>query len=99
MARSITKKAIDGLATVKGTAGEAYENHAYQKMVEKYGAETALGILVPELKKAGETKETFKTYLRVKQKIQTGVISPQKAKKEAENDAAEILIKEGILPA
>ncbi|WP_409011680.1 hypothetical protein [Aeromonas salmonicida] len=98
MARSIRQKVIDGVAVVKGTAGEAYETHEYQKMVEKYGAETALAILEPELKKAGETKETFSTYLRVKQKVQTGVISPQKAKKEAEDSTANVLNQEGILP-
>ena len=99
MKRSIGKIAIDGLTIVKGTAGEACEIHSYQKMVKKYGADTALSILEPELKKAGETKETFSTYLRVKQKVQTGVISPKKTKKEAEESATNVLIKEGILPA
>ncbi|PMM61305.1 hypothetical protein [Vibrio lentus] len=96
MSQSITKRAKATVKKLKGTAGEAYENHAYNKMIKKYGADTALAILEPELKNAGETKESFKTYLRVKQKVQTGAISPNKVRKNAQEEAKEVMTGEGF---
>ena len=73
------------IESVLGTAGEALENNAYNKSVKKYGEDTARTIISVELQKAGESLETFDTYVRVKKKIQTGQISPKKAIKDAEN--------------
>ena len=61
--------------TLLGTAREAKENFDYSKMEEKYGEETAKGILKPYLKEIGITSEDFTIYRNVKSKIQNNKLN------------------------
>ena len=97
---SITKK-IKASATglvkdVSGTAGEALENSAYTGMVASYGVEATEKIIAAELKKAGETLESFKVYRRVKSKIQNNEISFLRADAEASSSARQVISEVGF---
>jgi len=70
---------------VSGTAGEALEVRAYQKMKDRYKDDKVVNsIIEKELHAAGETVESFGIYLRVKSKVQNDQISIVRAEKEAE---------------
>ena len=70
---------------VSGTAGEALEMRAYQKLKDRYKDDKVVkAIIESELHSAGETLESFDTYLRVKTKVQNDKISIVRAEKEAE---------------
>lgn len=85
---------------VSGTAGEALEIRTYQQMQDRYGDNRVVqAIIEAELRGAGETLETFDTYLRVKSKVQNDQISIVRAAKEAEALAKNYLSSTGILGA
>ena len=55
---------------------------------------TITQILEPILQKAGETTESFKTYRRIKTKIQNGQINICEGKEDIENQAKKIIKEE-----
>lgn len=89
-----------GVKRVSGTAGEALEMKAYQRMQDRYQDEPVVNkIIESELHAAGETLQSFHTYLRVKTKVQNDEISIIRAAKEAESLAKEYLNATGITGA
>jgi hypothetical protein len=93
MFTNLTKK-------VSGTAGEALEMAAYQRLHDRYRNKEVVNTLIEsELHAAGETLESFNTYLRVKTKVQNDQISIVRAAKEAESLAANYLKATGITGA
>ncbi|QBQ96924.1 hypothetical protein [Paraburkholderia pallida] len=72
--------------TVSGTAGEALEINTFNRLVQRYGDAQVVKVIVEaELKAAGETWDSFNTYMRVKTKIQNDEISIVRAAKEAKS--------------
>ncbi|OPK06000.1 hypothetical protein [Pseudomonas sp. VI4.1] len=94
MFTNLTKK-------VSGTAGEALEMAAYQRLKDRYRnkEEVVNAIIESELHAAGETLESFNTYLRVKTKVQNDQISIVRVAKEAESLAINYLKATGITGA
>lgn len=93
MLTKLTKK-------VSGTAGEALEMAEYQRLQDRYpNKEVVTAIIERELHAAGETLETFNTYLRVKTKVQNDQISIVRASKEAETLANSYLKATGMISA
>lgn len=82
---------------VSGTAGEALEMRAYQKMQERYKDEKIVNAIIEnELRAADETLESFGVYVRVKTKMQNDEISIVRAEKEAEELARSYLNATGF---
>lgn len=93
MLTSLTKK-------VSGTAGEALEIAAYNRLHDRYdNEEVVAAIIESELRAAGETIESFGIYLRVKTKVQNDEISIVRAAKEAESLAKDYLCATGFTEA
>jgi len=87
----------NAIKQVSGTAGEALEMRAYQKLKERYKDDSVIkAIIEGELRSAGETMESFDTYLRVKTKVQNDKISIVRAEKEAEELAKNYLGSTGF---
>ncbi|MHB0774870.1 hypothetical protein [Halomonas sp. WWR20] len=90
MLTSLTKK-------VSGTAGEALEIAAYNRLHDRYdNEEVVAAIIESELHTAGETIESFGIYLRVKTKVQNDEISIVRAAKETESLAKDYLCATGF---
>jgi len=77
--------------TILGTARECYENHQYDKLVEKYDEHTAQTLIKEQLAEAGIGLSDFNTYKRVKRSIQNGALNVKKAHKEALEEAYEAI--------
>lgn len=87
----------NAIKEVSGTAGEALEMRAYKKLKDRYKDDGVIkAILEGELRAAGETMESFSTYLRVKTKVQNDKISIVRAEKEAEELAQNYLGSTGF---
>lgn len=74
-----------------GTAGEALENHAYQRMVQRYGEDATRKIIEAELRAADETWDSLQNYRRMKAKIQNDEISFLRAEEEAKSLSHQVL--------
>lgn len=81
---TVKSKLKRGVKLVNGTAGEAFENSTLESMIGKYGEEATYRVLKPVLEKAGETVDSFKTYRRIKGKVQNDTISIYRAEKNLE---------------
>lgn len=93
MLTSLTKK-------VSGTAGEALEIAAYNRLHDRYDNEKVVAAIIEsELRAAGETLESFGVYLRVKTKVQNDEISIVRAAKEADSLAKDYLRATGFTGA
>ena len=79
--------------TLLGTAREAKENFDYSKMEEKYGKETAKGILKPYLEEIGITVKDFMTYRDVKNKIQNNKLNIAEINKNLEKEKNDSITK------
>ncbi|QDG73095.1 hypothetical protein [Janthinobacterium tructae] len=87
----------NAIKQVSGTAGEALEMRAYQKLKDRYKDDGVIkAIIEGELRSAGETMESFNIYLRVKTKVQNDKISIVRAEKEAEELAQNYLGSTGF---
>jgi len=86
--------------TVSGTAGEALEVRAFNRLQERYrDPQVVKAIVEHELDAAGETWDSFNTYMRVKQKVQNDQISIVRAAEEAESLAKNYLGAPGFAGA
>jgi hypothetical protein len=87
------------IKSVSGTAGEALETNAYNKMLQRYRDPLVVKAIVEEeLNAAGETWESLNIYMRVKKKIQNNDISFIRAAKDAESGAKDVLHEIGFYP-
>tara|TARA_R110000851_G_C13101874_1_gene568639 strand:- start:892 stop:1200 length:309 start_codon:yes stop_codon:yes gene_type:complete len=92
--KTVKSKIKSTIKSVNGTAGEAFENSTFDNMISKYGKDAAYKFLEPELKKAGETVESFKTYQRVKRKVQNDQISIYRAEQKLEEEIKKVVQEE-----
>lgn len=82
---------------VSGTAGEALEVRAFNRLNEKYGDPIVVkAIIQQELINAGETWDTLTTYMQFKQKVQRDEISFIRAEKAAQAAARDDLGNLGL---
>jgi hypothetical protein len=92
--KTVKSKIKNAIKSVNGTAGEAFENSTFDNMINKYGKDATYKFLEPELKKAGETVESFKTYQRVKRKVQNDQISIYRAEQKLEEEIKKVVQEE-----
>ncbi|MBH0073988.1 hypothetical protein I6F48_00220 [Pseudoalteromonas sp. SWYJ118] len=89
--KTVKSKIKSVIKSVNGTAGEAFENSTFDSMVNKYGENTTYKVLESELKKAGETIESFKIYQRVKRKVQNDQISIYRTEQKLEEEVKKVV--------
>jgi hypothetical protein len=87
------------LKSTSGTAGEALETRAYNKMLQRYRDPLVVKAIVEaEPNAAGETWESVQIYMRIKKKIQNDEISFIRAAKDAEMGAKDVLSQINFYP-